>query len=396
LYRAGVLADSVRTAGTLVRAGDAAHAVYATEEALLHYRRALEVLQETAGHDAEKLSVEERLADLLALVGDAGAAMAHYQNVGVGYRGANAAADRARVVRKSGTLHWKAGDRSSAMAAYHRALDDLSKSTEQIEAANLYQELGLAAFRSGDNGKAVEWAERALLAAENALADGGGSDPTRRKAATIAIAQATNTIGVALARSGQLEAARERIERSLATAQDQNLLDVACRAYANLGVLYSTVEPQRAIDVSLTGLEIATKIGAASLQSHIYANLAAAYCALTDHCETEGLEAAQAAAALDRELGQLDHLAVPLIVMAQIYQCRGDLLQAEETYREALAVAEKIDEPQLIFPCYDGLATICLDRGDRAKAEELMETARQLCARSGLDPDTLLLLPFLC
>jgi adenylate cyclase len=282
------------------------------------------------------------------------------------------------------------------MAAYHRALDDLSKSTEQIEAANLYQELGLAAFRSGDNGKAVEWAERALLAAENALADGGGSDPTRRKAATIAIAQATNTIGVALARSGQLEAARERIERSLATAQDQNLLDVACRAYANLGVLYSTVEPQRAIDVSLTGLEIATKIGAASLQSHIYANLAAAYCALTDHCETEGLEAAQAAAALDRELGQLDHLAVPLIVMAQIYQCRGDLLQAEETYREALAVAEKIDEPQLIFPCYDGLATICLDRGDRAKAEELMETARQLCARSGLDPDTLLLLPFLC
>ena len=189
----------------------------------------------------------------------------------------------------------------------------------------MYQELGLAAFRSGDNGKAIEWAERALQSAESALADHAGADPQRRKAATIAIAQATNTIGVALARSGQLDAARERIERSLAAAQDQKLLDVACRAYANLGVLYSTVEPRRAIDVSLTGLEIASKIGAASLQSHIYANLAAAYCALTDRCETEGLEAAQAAAALDREFGQLDHLAVPLIVMAQIYQCRGDL-----------------------------------------------------------------------
>jgi adenylate cyclase len=396
LYCAGRLADSVRTARALVTAGDAAHGVYATEDAVRHYRRALEVLQETTGHDAMKLGVQERLADLLALVGDRAAAMEHYEHVGAAYGSTNARIDHARIARKAGTLQWTAGDRSGAMAAYQRALDDLSGSAEQIEAANLYQELGLAAFRSGDNGKAVEWAERALQSAENALADPAGSDPQRRKAATIAIAQATNTIGVALARTGQLDAARERIERSLAAAQDQKLLDVACRAYANLGVLYSTVEPKRAIDVSLTGLEIASKIGAASLQSHIYANLAAAYCALTDRCETEGLEAAQAAAALDRELGQLDHLAVPLIVIAQIHQCRGDLHQAEEAYREALALAEQIGEPQLIFPCYDGLATICLDRGDRARAEELMEKGRQLCARTGLDPDTLLLLPFLC
>ena len=119
------------------------------------------------------------------------------------------------------------------------------------------------------------------------------------------------------------------------------MLDVACRGYANLGVLYSSVEPKRAIEVSLTGLELASKIGAASLQSYIYANLAAAYCALTDRCETEGLEAAQAAAALDRELGQLDHLAVPLIVIAQIHQCRGELQKAQDAYREALALAER-------------------------------------------------------
>ena len=63
---------------------------------------------------------------------------------------------------------------------------------------------------------------------------------------------------------------------------------------------------------------------------------------------------------------------------------------------EALALAEQIGEPQLIVPCYDGLATIHLDRGDRARASEYMEKARTLCQSSGLDPDTLLLLPFLC
>jgi adenylate cyclase len=396
LYWAGRLADPARTARGLIAAGDAAYAMYASEEAVQQYRRALEVLRETNGNHSERLAVQERLADLLALLGDRGAAMEHYQSVSAGHRAARAPVDEARIARKTGTLHWQAGDRAEAMASYRRALEQISGSTAHIEAAHLYHELGLAAFRSGDNQRAVEWAERALQSAERALTEPAGDADHVRTAATAAIAQATNTIGVALARSGQLDAARERIEQSLAAAQDLGLLDVACRAYANLGVLYSSVEPKRAIDVSLTGLEIASKIGAASLQSYIYANLAAAYCALTERCDTEGLEAANAAAALDRELGQLDHLPVPLVVIAQIHQCRGQLMQAESAYREALALAEKSGEPQLIVPCYDGLATIHLDRGDRVRAEELMERARQLCERSGLDPDTLLLLPFLC
>ena len=87
---------------------------------------------------------------------------------------------------------------------------------------------------------------------------------------------------------------------------------------------------------------------------------------------------------------------IPEIRAGQPRGGRGDLTQAEAAYREALALAERIGEPQLIVPCYDGLATIYLDRGDRVRAEELMERARQLCERTGLDPDTLLLLPFLC
>jgi len=396
LYYAGRLADPARTARALIAAGDAAYAMYASEDAVQHYRRALEVLAETNGDKSGALAAQERLADMLALLGDRAAAMEHYEKVSSGYRAARATVDQARIARKTGTLHWQTGDRAEAMASYRRALDQISGSTAHLEAAHLYQELGLAAFRSGDNGKAVEWAERALQSAERALAEPGADPAHVRITATTAIAQATNTIGVALARSGQLDAARERIERSLEAAQDLGLLDVACRAYANLGVLYSSVEPKRAIDVSLTGLEIASKIGAASLQSYIYANLATAYCALTERCDAEGLEAAKAAAALDRELGQLDHLAVPLVVIAQIHQCRGELTQAESTYREALALAEKMGEPQLIVPCYDGLATIHLDRGDRVRAEEFLNRAQQLCERTGLDPDTLLLLPFLC
>ncbi len=74
---------------------------------------------------------------------------------------------------------------------------------------------------------------------------------------------------------------------------------------------------------------------------------------------------------------------MPLIVIAQIHQCRGELQTAEAAYREALALAERVGEPQLLLPCYDGLATIYLDRGDRVRAEEYCERARLLCERTG-------------
>lgn len=396
LYSAGPIADARRTARALMAAGDAAHAVYATEDAVRHYQRVLEILKEARGLEAGRPSVQERLADLFALKGDRAGAMAHYQDLADLYERTRSRADQARIVRKIGTLHWQSGDRAQATACYERALGALEGETAHVELAHVYQELGLAAFRSADNQLAIRWAERALSAAEAALADPSVVLPDARRRAHVAFAHATNTIGAALARSGQLDLARQRIEQSVASAREHGLLDVACRGYANLGVVYGTIEPKQAIDVSLTGLEIATRIGAVSLQAYMYANLAAAYCALTDRCETEGLDAAQAAVNIDRELGQLDHLAVPLIVMAQIHQCQGNLQQAQDAYRDALALAEKAGEPQLLVPCYDGLATIHLDRGDTKLAERYMQKAQELCERAGVDPDALLLLPFLC
>ncbi|MBV9246169.1 MAG: tetratricopeptide repeat protein, partial [Methylobacteriaceae bacterium] len=80
-------------------------------------------------------------------------------------------------------------------------------------------------------------------------------------------------------------------------------------------------------------------MGDLGFQSQLYANLAVSYCALTDRCEAEGVEAARKAIDLGRRLGLLDHLAVPLIVLGQIHQCRGEHAPARASYEEALALA---------------------------------------------------------
>ncbi|HEX2887634.1 AAA family ATPase [Vineibacter terrae] len=387
-------ADRAKGARYLAAAGDRARAVYANDDAIRHYARALRTLTESSMDDGQTMGVRERLADVLALTGKWAEALAHYET---GRQALEKVADRegvARLFRKLGALHWEAGDRERAKACFTSGLEQLGEDGSPIERAQLFQEFGRLAFRAGDNAQAIAWAERSL--AEAARQDGVALDPENARETAMTRAQAFNTLGVALARTGRLQEAVGRIEQSIALAEQHDLLQATCRGYTNLGVLYSSLDPPRSIETCLQGLESAKKVGDLGFQSRLYANLAVAYCALTDRCEAEGMAAAQMAIDLDRSLGLLDHLAVPLIVLGQIHQCHGDHALARAAYEEALRLAEQIGEPQLLFPCYDGLATLNLDAGDVAMAEVYLAKSQKVCERAGLEPEALLVLPFLC
>jgi adenylate cyclase len=386
--------DKAKGARYLTLAGDRSRAVYANDDAIRHYERALATLASCLACDDQIRIVRERLADLLALTGKRGDALAHYEAVRRELEAAGDGAGAARLHRKIGGLHWETGDRERAKACFAAGIDRLGEAGDPIERAQLYQEIGRLAFRAGDNAGAIAWAERALAEAARADAPPADSERVRERAATQA--QAYNTLGVALARTGQPRQAVDRIKQSIALAEGHDLLQATCRGYTNLSVLESSLDPPRSIETCLRGLEVARKVGDLAFQSRLHANLAVAYCALTNRCEAEGIEAAETAIDLDRRLGLLDHLAVPLIVLGQIRQCHGDHGPALASYQEALALAEQVGEPQLLFPCYDGLATLYLDAGDGAKAELYLAKAQEVCERAGVEPDALLVLPFLC
>ena len=111
--------------------------------------------------------------------------------------------------------------------------------------------------------------------------------------------------------------------------------------------------------------------------------MASSFCSLVGDC-SQGIEAAEASIALDQQLGQRNHLPIPLILLAQIYQCQDQLDESERYYLEACAIAEEIGEPQQLFPCYDGLATLYLARGDTVKAEEYLAKGLEICQKDRL------------
>jgi predicted ATPase/class 3 adenylate cyclase len=385
-------ADKSKGAFYLRAAGDRARAIYANDDAIRLFQQALTVLPATPATVPERLLLREQIADLYGPAGRRDIAIEHYQAVLDSYRITGDRPAAARVLRKLGRLLWDGGKRSQAEELYSEAAALLEGTDAPVEQAHLLQERGHLAFRLGDPAAAAKWADDALSYAEIASADANRA--TALEAARAA-AEALNTKGVALARLGRSQDAVREVERSVAAAEAAGLFNAACRGYTNLGVLYSIIDPSRAIEVCERGLDVARRIGDLGYQARLLANLAVANCTFTNKCGDEGVPAAEKAVEIDRALDQREHLPVPLIVLGQIHQCRGQLDQAVRCYSEALEVARETGEPQQLFPCYDGLATLNLDRGDVPEAERYFALAQDVCTRHGLDPEALIVLPFL-
>ncbi|UPK25054.1 adenylate/guanylate cyclase domain-containing protein [Bradyrhizobium sp. 195] len=385
-------ASKPKGARYLRAAGDRARASYANDDAIRLYRQALAVLLASGEREPDRLVLYERIADLCGAAGRRNTAEEHYQSALEGYRAAEDRIGEARILRKLGRLLWDAGKRIKAETHYAEAAKLLGGIDAPIEWAHLLQERGRLAFRTGDHVAAASWAEEALGYARSVPAD---ADKHAVLEAARAIAEALNTKGVALARVGRHQEAVREVEQSVAAAEAAGLLNVACRGYTNLGVLYTIVDPAKAVEVCRRGLDVACRIGDLGFQARLLANFAVACCTFTDRCTEEGVPAAEKAIEIDRALDQREHLSVPLIVLGQIHQChfRPDL--AALCYNEAIEVANETGEPQQLFPCYDGLATLSLDRGDMPEADRYFALAHDVCARHGLDPAGLIVLPFL-
>ncbi len=376
-------ADRPRAVHYLVRAGGRAASLFAYPEAEARYQEALEIIASLPELAAERPSVVERLGDVAAARGEVRTALGHWAEslAGLGADGDGRRA--ADLHRKIAAGRFDAGESPlEAIAQLEQGLAALGDAQQTLEAARVHQELARIHFHRGDNEGATE-------AAERALALGEGLD------APDVVSHAFNTIGVAAARRGELERGAAFVEKSLERALAHGLGSVACRAYANLGVMLAPIDHERSGEYCRRGLALAQAIGDQLQQSWLYCAMAGGHCTLSGDYD-EGVKAAEAAADLDRRLGQGSHLPIPIIILAQIYQCRGDGERSARHYREALELAERLGDPQLLVPCYEGLATLAIEREDEEEADRWLARSRAISEKSEASGESYLTLPFLC
>jgi adenylate cyclase len=365
----------------LVRAGDRARSLFAYDDAAASYREALRLL-DGSPDDERRALVLEKLGDTGYARGELAAALGPWAEALSLVEARHESRRGADLHRKMGVAMWDTGDRAVALEHLECGRGALGDDVHNVEAARLYHELGRIHFRLGDHARATEWARRALALGQEL----GAPD---------VVSNAYNTLGVAAARTGDVEEAASYVRQSLDTALAHQLGAVACRAYSNLAVMYAAIDHERSRAYCQDGLALAQRIGDQLQQAWLYCTLAGGHCTLAGDYD-EGIKAAETAVEVDRRLGQRGHLPVPLIILAQIHQCRGEHEQSERYYREALDVASAVGEPQLLFPCYDGLATLAIEAGNEGDAEAWLTRSREVQQATGWTSETFLVLPFLC
>lgn len=361
---------------TLVAAERACHH-FAHEEAVRLYTQAVQLWDEVQPDLPARTLIEEQLGDAQRARGRLAEAIAQWETISLARC---EPLQRVRLLRKLGEALTASGRYREAQGCLERALTHL-ETLNDAEEAWVQAALAHLLFRLGDNAQAIEVGQHALALA-------------RQHDLPQVEAQACNTLGCAQARAGQIEAGIQVLEQSLALAQSEQLYGASCRAYTNLAMVYSTVNPERAMTYTLRGLALAWEIGDLTYESWLLSSRAATACQLGVDWEA-GLEAAQRAIEIDRTLGFDSHLPVPLILTAQILQCHGAYQASASAYHEALTVSQEIREPQYLFAIYDGLATLALMQGEEGEARRYLAQIEQLCQESDFQPDAFYALPFL-
>jgi tetratricopeptide (TPR) repeat protein len=240
--------DAKHALAYFVRAGDAALALYANEEAEGHYRSALGLARS-----------EGQQASLLAGLGEALYGQSRFdQAIAVWREGIEryqALGDQdgvARLYARSARAAWYAGDTPEGLRLCQEGLEVVAQAPDSPDQARLIHEAARAYLFNGLSEEAILLCRQALEMAE-------------RLGAVDVQADALTTLGIL---PGQPEEVLAALNKAVELAEEVGLLDIANRAYHNLGVMTGTLvgDLRTACEHFWRAVELGRKRGVATEQ----------------------------------------------------------------------------------------------------------------------------------
>ena len=247
------IADRAREALRL--AADRAKALHAPQRALAHLDRALSLTKDptlradllepaaAAARAAARFAAAEaylrEAIDLRDGIGDASASTRH----------------RAQLA----SLLLQAQRSETALAELEAAWEDKSGDDDSDATVHLPAELARAYMLRFDNERAVEWAQRAMAAAQSR------PDDSRRALAI----DARVTLGTAFAQMGRADAGLTELRRAIDEASEAALGSIELRARTNMAWLIVADDPHTSSDTARRGLELAERLGSRDWTLHL-------------------------------------------------------------------------------------------------------------------------------
>jgi len=257
--------DEERALPYVMEAGHQAQRAYANEEAIHHFRTALEVTEEITGDvSEEKITIHEHLGDVLVNIGRYDEALESYTAALDLLEGVASPGRVAALYRKAGIVHRLKGQ-------YAVALERLNQAQEALEGAHSAEMSRICTcratvlYRQGEATKALEWCQRGLELAQ---------EVEEREE----LAHAYMLRGTIHGDLGNLNAAIEDCLESLGISQETDDLLQQAKAHNGLGAnYYYKGDWERAVTHYQQSLEIRERVGDVTGMATVSNNLGEVY-----------------------------------------------------------------------------------------------------------------------
>ncbi len=289
--RAGVASKALTY---LIRAARRAARMHALDEALAYYERAEARALAVDMSAADRLALNEGLADLRFRQGRYQTALDHYlAALGTGPN----RLQRVALFRKIGQLYEKWGRYEQALASFHTALNEMGADLEEAELARIYTGLAMTQYRLGNLDEAIELGQLALVLSEGRHDEAG-------------IAEACNNLGIIHAKRRDWAAALDHHRRGLEIWGRLGEPYSEAAAHNNVGLAYSSQgQREAAIEHFRRSLELFERIGNRPGVARAADNLGRAYMESGD--EERGMAYLKNAVAILGEIGMEGSELVP-------------------------------------------------------------------------------------
>jgi class 3 adenylate cyclase/predicted ATPase len=357
-----------RALHALEAAGDGSAALYSNQEALAHYEMALSLRRQLDPETRARIS--EKLGDVALRLGHVDQAVEAWERCMEHYRREEDLSRVGDLHRKIGAGLWHKGDREGSIEHYQRGIDLLKDGPPCLELVRLYEEAASLYMHTGDNMLAIYASEKALRLAE-------------RLGEAAAASRAHGIFGRVFGRIGDLERARENLERSVELARDTDPGE-AVRALQALGYHLEVSEADYDGAAAAYGeaLELAQQTGDLPSQVELYAALAQLALHRGDWDAVSSKT--DAAATLAEREGLQGKLCFPYSMRGVLLRRDGDLDASAEALEGAFELAEQVGRSEVAFQALFWLAGTLGEQGNHAGADQALARALDVCERAGL------------
>jgi len=312
-----------------IRAGDRARELYANEEAIAYYQRALEL----AESNEELATIYEGLGDVYALVGKHHNAIESYKSV-LSSAGEKLGKRRvAEIHRKTGRVYERNGGRDLALEHFGTGRRILESDGPSLEMVRLDSGMAFLSIRQGQYEEAIGLCQRSLDMLEK-LPENVDSRKER--------ARIYNNLGSIYLNWSDYPRATEHFEKSLAIRIENRDTHGTAILYNNLGVVY---EHQ--------------------------GNYERAFEYHRQSCE------------LKKEIGDIYGLAISHTNLGLILFRRGDYPQALNHLEEAVGICGDIECEWLLPETYRIIAEVRLALGEVTEALEFGHASLEMARKTG-------------